>query len=224
VRRLADALDGDDGASRDAKDYKARNVYLSPTLGGRFRLDGELDALGGELVATALNALMELDHPDGDTRTRPQRRADALVEMSRRVLDTGLEITSRGARPHLMYVLDVEQLAPDVVAQARTESTKTGHLSKATLDALACDCSISRVIMAGKSEVLDVGRTTRNVPSALWKALVARDGGCTHPGCNRGPEHCEVHHITPWQQGGPTNLQNTRLECWRHHIELHMRC
>ena len=95
-------------------------------------------------------------------------------------------------------------------------------LSRSTLERLACDCKFNRVLMDGPSQVLDVGRITRNIPELLWQALVARDKHCTHKGCTRGPGHCEAHHIRYWTNGGPTNLDNLRLLCWYHHRELHL--
>jgi HNH endonuclease len=77
------------------------------------------------------------------------------------------------------------------------------------------------VVTKGRSEVLDVGRTTRTIPPALWRALVVRDGGCVVEGCDRPVGWCEVHHQVPWSQGGPTNLENCELRCWRHHRAVH---
>ena len=82
---------------------------------------------------------------------------------------------------------------------------------------LVCDCEVMRVVLAAKSEILDVGRVTRVVPRGLRTALVIRDGGCCFPGCDRPPEVCEAHHVRPWYAGGPTNLSNLVLLCPYHH-------
>ena len=52
---------------------------------------------------------------------------------------------------------------------------------------ISCDCDISRVITRGRSEVLDVGRATRTISAALWKALVVHDPHCTAPGATNHP-------------------------------------
>jgi hypothetical protein len=75
--------------------------------------------------------------------------------------------------------------------------------------------------MAGKSEILDVGRTTREIPPSIWRALVARDRHCTAKGCMVPPGRCEAHHIWHWEDGGPTSLDNLKLPCWYHHHEEH---
>lgn len=50
---------------------------------------------------------------------------------------------------------------------------------------LLCDCAIVRILTAGTSEPIDVGRKTRTIPAALRRALEFRDRHCQYPGCNR---------------------------------------
>jgi hypothetical protein len=50
-------------------------------------------------------------------------------------------------------------------------------------------------------------------------ALAARDRGCSFPGCDRPPSHCQRHHINDWAHHGPTNLDNLTLPCGYHHRE-----
>src|SRR5262249_48041087 len=127
-------------------------------------------------------------------------------------------------RPHLTVVVDDDQLgAPGRVAASpsRAHAAHVGRLPLATIERLACDAGIARVVTQGRSMPIDVGRTTRTIPPALWHALVVRDGGCIAPGCDRPPGWCEVHHKVPWTRGGPTNLENCELRCWRHHRAAH---
>ena len=41
------------------------------------------------------------------------------------------------------------------------------------------------------------------------------------PGCDRGPQWCDVHHVDPAGQGGITADVNGMLACRRHHTTLH---
>ncbi|MDQ4133519.1 MAG: HNH endonuclease [Actinomycetota bacterium] len=86
---------------------------------------------------------------------------------------------------------------------------------------LLCDAGVHRVITEGASTILDHGRATRTIPPRLWAAVVLRDRTCRHPGCDRGPEWCDAHHVEPWSQGGPTDLANLLLGCSRHHHMWH---
>ena len=94
-------------------------------------------------------------------------------------------------------------------------------LGGADLRRIACDTQVIPVVMGGPSEVLDVGRAKRSIPSAIRRALIARDQGCVWPGCNRAPVHCDGHHIQHWLDDGPTSLANLALLCHSHHHRLH---
>jgi len=219
VRYATDALDGDDGSAADATDHASRGLHLPTTIGGIAVLDGRFAADQAEILCTALDEEMQRDRVPDETRDPAQRRADALVNICRRSLDNGELGSSRNVRPHLLTVADLERLdgTAELVSDARIEAAHLGRLSKATLDRIACDCDISRVLTNGRSEIIDVGRATRVISPALWKALVARDRHCTHPGCTKPPGWCEVHHDIPWQHGGKTSPANCRLLCWHHH-------
>jgi hypothetical protein len=44
--------------------------------------------------------------------------------------------------------------------------------------------------------------------------LIARDGGCTKPGCTVGAYGCQVHHaVTDWARGGNTNVDERGPAC-----------
>jgi len=85
---------------------------------------------------------------------------------------------------------------------------------------LACDGSICGLLFAKGSEVLDLGRTQRLPNRAQRRALMARDGGCRFPGCTER-RYVEAHHVVHWIDGGPTDLANLVLLCWRHHHAVH---
>ena len=68
------------------------------------------------------------------------------------------------------------------------------------------------------SQPLDIGRTTRTIPPHLRTAVIQRDQHCAFPGCTQPPSVCDVHHLIPWANGGPTSLANLRLLCRFHHL------
>ncbi|TDJ26871.1 MAG: HNH endonuclease [Gammaproteobacteria bacterium] len=72
----------------------------------------------------------------------------------------------------------------------------------------------------GQGEVLNVGRKTRVIPTAIRRALRARDGGCQYPGCSQS-RYVDGHHIVHWADGGETKLDNLVLICRRHHTLVH---
>jgi hypothetical protein len=65
-----------------------------------------------------------------------------------------------------------------------------------------------------------IGRTSRNVPRWLARALLKRDRGCLFPGCG-ARAFLHAHHIRHWVKGGPTDLDNLALLCSFHHRLVH---
>jgi hypothetical protein len=51
----------------------------------------------------------------------------------------------------------------------------------------------------------------------MRRAVVERDRGCRFPACDRRPEWCDVDHILPWEDNGPTAVSNGLLLCRHHH-------
>ena len=92
-------------------------------------------------------------------------------------------------------------------------------VSAETSRRLACDAG--KVVMKHDAEgkILDVGRRTRTIPTAIRRALTSRDESCRFPGC--GSKHCEAHHLKHWANGGETSLDNLVLLCRRHHRAVH---
>jgi hypothetical protein len=224
VERVTDAIDGDDGASADEARYRRRRLHLSRSLEGMVYIDGVGDPESGAIQPTAITAEMERDCQANDPRTTEQRRFDALTNLCRRALDRGEVGTIRNARPHVSVVVDLAELegrTPAVCAEVRNDAAHWGHVPRATLERLLCDCSPTRIIVDGPSQVLDVGRTTREISAALFNALVVRDEHCQERGCTRPWWECQVHHKWHVTAGGPTNLENTELLCWHHHRHRH---
>jgi hypothetical protein len=50
--------------------------------------------------------------------------------------------------------------------------------------------------------------------------MIARDKGCSFPGCTTGPAWCQANHITQWQHGRRTCIDDGALLCGFHHREF----
>ncbi len=86
---------------------------------------------------------------------------------------------------------------------------------------LACEAGIIPIVLGGKSEILDLGRSKRLYDRSQRIAIRHRDQHCTSHGCDWPAAMCHVHHNTPWSRGGNTNLADGRLLCPRHHTYAH---
>src|SRR5437667_6563608 len=91
------------------EDYELRSLDISETTGGMYRLDAWLDPVGGAALKAAIESLSNPLGAD-DTRTAKQRRADALVEMTKHAMDQGRLPRRNGARPHISVNTTIEGL------------------------------------------------------------------------------------------------------------------
>ena len=89
------------------------------------------------------------------------------------------------------------------------------------LAALLCDSDIARVVLSSHSEPIDISRKQRLFSARQVRAVRARDRRCRYPGCERGPELCQVHHVQEHERGGPTTIDNAVLMCFHHHDYIH---
>ncbi|MFC7623074.1 DUF222 domain-containing protein [Microlunatus sp. GCM10028923] len=90
-------------------------------------------------------------------------------------------------------------------------------LSVAQVLRLAGEAEIYPIALTSHGIPLELGRTRRIATKHQTIALVARDGGCSFPGCDRAPAWCERHHVIRWADGGETVLGNLTLLCLYHH-------
>jgi hypothetical protein len=225
VRYVTDALDGDGGTDAEEKVYKRRRYHQSRTLDDMLATNGLFDPESAGIAESALKTARARDEREAETRTAGQRNADAFTMIMRQWLELTSANTPDHARSQAITVFDLAEtpgIGPELIARAREERRRDGHLSPATLEMIACDGNISRVIMFGKSEVLDLGRTSRIASNAQFRALIARDRHCQAPGCHEPPSRCQAHHKWHWTRGGPTDLDNLELLCWYHHRQRHI--
>ncbi|HET7467650.1 MAG TPA: DUF222 domain-containing protein [Candidatus Dormibacteraeota bacterium] len=208
-----------DGFERDAEeDFERRWLHINPMLDGMHSVDGVLDPAGAAAVRSALDALSRPVGPE-DHRNHGQRQADALVEMAHHALDSGRLPRRSGVKPHVSVTTTLEGLKGQLGAPAADVELSL-PVGRRTLERLACDCTISRVLLQDSS-VIDVGRATRVISGPLRRALHARDQGCKWPGCDRPVGWTSAHHIEFWGRGGQTRLHNLVLLCHQHHRNVH---
>jgi hypothetical protein len=62
-----------------------------------------------------------------------------------------------------------------------------------------------------------LGVEAYKVPPWLAERVRLRDGTCVHPHCHRPARACDVDHIVPYEDDGPTELPNLACLCRLHH-------
>ena len=209
--------------------HRGRCFSVFPDEDGMYvvkgRLTPEVAAVLMRAVEAASDALFaESAKDDGERTESEQLRADAVGLLAERALAAGFGgdeapiSGSRAERYQVMLHVEPETLAEQ--GEPGTSELEDGtRVSAETARRLACDAGRVEVQSDSDGSVLDVGRRTRTVPSALRRALEARDRGCRFPGC--GLRFTDAHHIVHWADGGKTVMANMVLLCRRHHRRVH---
>jgi hypothetical protein len=215
-----------DGVEQQAgSDEQLRRVHLSDGLGGTGILDGELTPIGHATVKTALERIHDelfraewarvkqrlgRDPQISDLERSPaQRRHDALVEMANRAMT----VPRNGKRPQpLITVLVGYETFAGRICQLADQTVVTPGTVAGLLED---DALIERVVFDGPSRVIDVGQA-RCFTGALRRAIEVRDRECQWPGCHVPYPGCEIDHIQPCAEGGPTTQDNGECKCGHH--------
>jgi len=206
-------------AAEQAEQVEQRRLKLSTWMDGSLLISGQLDPIGGAAVLAAFAPLARRSGAH-DHRDQEQRNADALVEICMHSLDSGLIPQRASQRTHLQVTTSLETLLALPGAPA-AEMEHSLPVSSRTVERLACDCSVTRILLDSESMVIDVGRAKRTISGPQRKALNVRDKHCVWPGCERPASWTEGHHLVHWLHGGGGNLPNLALLCHRHHWLVH---
>lgn len=212
---LRHATDPEGFTAEQNRATEACYLKMSTSEDGSLMLEGWLDSVSGAVVRTALEPLAQ-PHGDHDERGREHRNAAALVEVCSHVQDLG----ALPQRPHLQVTASLETLQ-GLAGSPAGDMEYSLPVSAETVKRLACDGTITRVVLGPESIVIDVGRARRVVAGAARRALNARDGHCKWPHCDRPASWTDAHHVIHWIKGGETDLSNMVLLCHRHHWMAH---
>lgn len=201
-------------------DIEVNRLGMPVTIDHTVHLEGTLDGANGLILRTAVNAKADelfrrftRDHeasPDLPVPGRATLRALALIELIRTA--TGAE-PGAGSAPRAEVTL--------VAHNHEMTDTEGRPLPQAAVDVWGCDPEVWAVVVDHMGRPIDVGYTRRIATVAQRRAIAVRDGGCTFPGCDAPVEWCDLHHVTWWNRGGPTDLANLVALCRHHHGVTH---
>ncbi len=217
--------DPDGAEDKAAKQLDSRRFHLSKGFEGMWLGDLLLDPVGGDIVNTELDRIVdELFDAEweeargrvGDAvgvddlrRTPPQRRADAVIEMA--VRSSTAPADGRRPEPLFTVLVGYETFAGPICELADgtvvSPGTVAGWLDQAWIE---------RVVFDTPSRVIDVGVTRRLFTGAMRRAIQVRDRECFEELCDVAASRCEIDHIEPWAAGGRTTQGNGRAACGFH--------
>jgi hypothetical protein len=196
----------------------ALGFRLTKTMDGYWSASGLIDPETGEIVRAALAAESAKCGPE-DLRTPQRRDHDALRTIALRSLEASGQPSFAGSPVGVMVSIPADVLEERLREQWLTLPSGM-RISAHTARRLACDAQILPVVLGSQSEVLDIGRSTRQWTSAQRRAAwLEQSGHCAFPKCQR---RCvELHHIEWWLRGGSTSLDNGAWLCAFHHWLVH---
>ncbi|MFC7623283.1 DUF222 domain-containing protein [Microlunatus sp. GCM10028923] len=220
-RHYLDLYDPDGPEPDEQRNWDRRFFRMRQTDSGAVTGEFRLTAATGARLAAVLEPLAQprpavpgSETLTSDLRTRDQRLHDALDDACSRLLRSDDLPMCGGTPASVIITVDAE----DLLRRTGQAVTSGGAaLSVPELLRLADEAEIYPTVMTRHGVPLDLGRTRRIANRHQTIALIARDGGCSFPGCDRPPEWCERHHMVSWLDGGPTSLENLTLACTYHH-------
>ena len=123
----------------------------------------------------------------------------------------------------VMITITLDALRTDLAAAGILDADLDAgnNLTAAHARRLACTAHLIPAVLDGQGQVLDLGRSRRLFTPAQRKAIRYRDRRCRAEGCTIPATWTEAHHLKPWSQGGPTNLDNGISLCSHHHHTIH---
>jgi hypothetical protein len=189
IRLLKHSVDPDSVDEAGKKALDKRHFTVTP-VGDEWLAKGVLDAESGALVAKVLDTLSQPE--PGDERSAGQRRADALADLCRSVLDAGLP-QDNCVRHHL-------HLAGAPAGLRRTDRQSRHR--------------------AGRHPARARPHRPHRLRSPTARGPRVRDHGyCRVPGCRS--RLVQLHHVIHWADGGHTDLDKLVSLCPRHHRNVH---
>ena len=228
LRNRARTLERDNGIARNTR--QRRDTYLSRKLNGatgmvegRFAFHPEL----ANQVFGAVDRHVAAMIADGGHRGDPayvsrsvdrnQLAAEALGH-----LVAGGHQAIRPTEADITVIIDATTATTGHLHEHSVCETSDGlDLPPASIQRLLCTGRVTPIIVDPNGNALDAGDTIRHANRHQRRALRAMYRTCAFDRCDIGFDRCEIHHITPWEHGGLTDLHNLIPICSRHHHVVH---
>jgi hypothetical protein len=225
-RRILDVVAPEVGEQHEAEQLAAeerraekRTCLVSQRLGdGSTRITIHVPDAVAARLDTYLEAFTSPRHQGSGEADRipiARKRGQAFCDLLE-VLDPRRMPVHGGDATTVIVTIAVEDLRRELGAG---ELGPVDRLTAGEVRRLACTANLLPAVLGGRSEVLDLGRSSRLFRPAQRKAMIVRDRECRAEGCTIPAAWCEAHHWgRPWARGGRTDLADGILLCsWHHH-------
>lgn len=220
--RIAQQIATDLGIERREQHKRATRLrHWMDGATGMGRIHGELDPDSYQLFVAMLEAEVNRQlrhrgqlHPD-------RHRALCLLDL----MAGGAEALEpfEGTQPSLSLdvLIDAQTLVNGPHAGSICEYADGTPAQISDVIASTCTAGLHPILISGGTLPLSVGRKVRMATPGQSRALRAIYATCAIGGCDTAFVRCQIHHILPWEKGGPTDLENLLPLCSRHHHLCH---
>ncbi len=221
ARRVTALLDPDGILAGEAYRDRCRAFTIHPRPDGSARLVGEATVELAEWLRTVCDCLgAPRPAADGtrDTRTAAQRNHDALLEALKAAARAEQLPAHAGITTTILLTTTERTLTTgDGLATTGHGALISGRKARSWIDG---GTKLLPVALNPTGGIADFGRSRRFFSETQRLAMIARDKGCSIPGCDAPPQYTEAHHIKPWAEGGTTGIDDGALLCGYHHDHI----
>ena len=199
-------------------------------LRNKSRVKRWVDADGMHVTLISLDPVRDAQlHAALDAQVASLRQRDGAADVGHELLkvDAVMDlVTTGGTFTHghaadVTVIIDWQTLTGGIHDLSVSETSSGVPLPVATIQKLCCDATIHLVTVDEGRIPLNVGMSVRTATRAQRRALAAIHKTCAHPDCTVSVNHCQMHHIIPWEHNGPTDLDNLIPLCSKHHHLVH---
>lgn len=215
AERWREIVSNETEEEREERRYQLRSVRSTAPVDGMVTTTVVLPVLQSRQFINAISHIA--GQPDAnDLRTTEQRLADGLVQLC--IAYAKGQVTGGREKPTILITIPVDGFTGDTDEPGVTANGD--RIPAHIVRRIAENADLQRIMAVG-THILELGRSVRYATDDQYKALFARDQGCRWPGCNIPAAWCEADHLTPFPDGGQTNLDELVLWCNHHHHVKH---
>ena len=228
VKETAKSVVIDDGLSTFERQKRETFFKMRNEPDGCLSVSGKFDPISASILKSKIGRLVENMFHSGDKEVpvevmpwiepNDHRQAQALIALVNGASESASDVP---ARAEIVVHVDLETLQHGLHTGGTCRTALGADLPVETVRRLACEAEILPVVLDGRSVPIDVGRSKRLATVHQRRALEAIYPTCAIPDCEVIFDHCSVHHIDYWENGGSTDLNNMIPLCSRHHHAAH---
>ena len=228
VKETAKSVVADDGLSTFERQKRETYFKMRTEADGCLSVSGKFDPISASILKSKIGRVVEAMFHSGDKEVpvdvmpwiepNDHRQAQALIALVNGANESAFDVP---ARAEIVVHVDLETLQHGLHAGGTCRTALGADLPVETVRRLACEAEILPVVLDGRPVPIDVGRSKRLATVHQRRALEAIYPTCAIPDCEVIFDHCNVHHIDYWENGGATDLNNMVPLCSRHHHAAH---